>query len=87
MRRSAAPTCFCFVTAWLTRSSLLGWANLARFLAGRLALDPAFEALSRSVGVRVRPVLLDDPLAAVDVDSPADLALVEQVLAERGQSC
>jgi CTP:molybdopterin cytidylyltransferase MocA len=67
--------------------SLLGWANLARFLAGRLALDPAFEALSRSVGVRVRPVLLDDPLAAVDVDSPADLALVEQVLAERGQSC
>lgn len=72
--------------------SLLGWANLARFLAGRLGLDSAFEALSASVGVQVRPVLLSDPLAAVDVDSPADLALVEQVLAgqdpePRGQPC
>lgn len=67
--------------------SLLGWANLARFLAGRLSLDRAFKALSASVGVRVRPVLLADPLAAVDVDSLADLALVEQVLAERSQPC
>lgn len=67
--------------------SLLGWANLARFLAGRLGLNPAFEALSASVGVTVRPVLLSDPLAAVDVDSQADLALVEQVLVERDRPC
>jgi CTP:molybdopterin cytidylyltransferase MocA len=67
--------------------SLLGWANLARFLAGRLGLEQAFRALSHSLGVQVRPVLLDDPLAAVDVDTPADLALVEQVLAKRGSGC
>jgi CTP:molybdopterin cytidylyltransferase MocA len=67
--------------------SLLGWANLARFLSGRLALATAFEALSDSLGLEVRPVLLDDPLAAVDVDTPADLALVEQVLSERRPAC
>lgn len=59
---------------------LLGAGNLARYLAGRLTLDSAFAALSRRLGVTIRPVLLDDPLAAVDVDSPADLALVRGVL-------
>lgn len=64
--------------------SLLGWGNLGRYLAGRLDSAEAFALLSRRLGAGVRPLLLDDPLAAVDVDSPADLALVEQVLAERG---
>ncbi|MGY6629829.1 MAG: nucleotidyltransferase family protein [Wenzhouxiangella sp.] len=66
---------------------LLGWGNLARYLAGRLSLGDAFAALSRSVGVMVEPVLIDDPLAAVDVDSPADLELVNAVLGERGPTC
>lgn len=63
--------------------SLLGWHNLAAYLAGRLRLDDAFAALSRRLSVQIRPLLLDDPLTAVDVDSLADHALVEQVLRER----
>ncbi len=66
--------------------SLLGWANLARYLAGRLGLHEAFSALSDRLNVDIRPVLLDDPLCAVDVDSIADLQLVEQVIAEREQA-
>ncbi len=63
--------------------ALLGWRNLAAYLAGRLSLNAAFEALSMRIGVNVRPVFLRDPLTAVDVDSLADLALVESVLFDR----
>lgn len=63
--------------------SLLGWGNLSRYLAGRLSVDAAFSALSGRLGTQVRPVRVADPLAAVDVDNAADLALVEQILAER----
>lgn len=63
--------------------SMLGWGNLSRYLAGRLSLEDAFSALSARLEARVQPVRVPDPLAAVDVDSPSDLALVEQVLAER----
>lgn len=64
---------------------LLGAGNLARYLAGRLTVDTAFAALSRRLDVAIRPVLMDDPLAAVDVDSPADLALVRGVLETPGE--
>lgn len=63
--------------------ALLGWRNLGVYLAGRLSLAAAFAALSERLQARVRPLLLDDPLTAVDVDSLADHALVEAVLAER----
>lgn len=66
--------------------SLLGWANLAAYLAGRLSLDAAFEALSRRVGIEIVPVLLDDPLTAVDVDTLADLELVKSVLAGKNRT-
>lgn len=64
--------------------SLLGWGNLGRYLAGRLDSAQAFALLSARLGAGIQPLLIDDPLAAVDVDSPADLTLVERVLAERG---
>ncbi|MFU8832926.1 MAG: NTP transferase domain-containing protein, partial [Wenzhouxiangella sp.] len=67
--------------------SLLGWTNLARYLAGRLSLDEAFDALSVRLKVTVGPTLLNDPLSAVDVDSAADLELVGQVIEERERSC
>lgn len=66
--------------------SLLGWANLAQYLAGRLSLNAAFGALSRRLDIDIAPVLIDDPLSAVDVDTPADLRLVESVLSERARS-
>lgn len=67
--------------------SMLGWANLVRYLAGKLSLDAGFSALSRALDVKVAACLLNDPLAAVDVDSASDLALVESVLAEGASSC
>jgi len=68
--------------------SLLGWSNLGLYLSGRLTLERAFSALSARVGCAVQPVAMDDPLTAVDVDTPADLELVERVLrADEDQRC
>ncbi len=67
--------------------AMLGWVNLGRYLAGRLSLQDGFEALSTALGVAVSAHLLNDPLAAVDVDSAADLAMVESVLAEAASQC
>lgn len=61
----------------------LGPTVLLRYLFGRLSLAGATRALSRQLGVPLAAVLVRDPEAAVDVDSLADLALAEQVLAER----
>jgi GTP:adenosylcobinamide-phosphate guanylyltransferase len=60
-----------------------GLPTLYRYLRGRLDLAAAFERLSVVSGARVRPVLLAQPEAAIDVDKPEDLALVERILAER----
>lgn len=66
--------------------SLLGWGNLAQYMAGRLSLNEAFGALSSRLNIDIAPVLIDDPLSAVDVDTTADLRLVESVLIERVRS-
>ena len=34
-------------------------------------------------GLTIRAVEMDNPIAAVDVDKPADLELAERILAER----
>jgi len=56
-----------------------GW--LLRYLGGRLEVGEAFALLSARSGCRVDFVQVDDALAAVDVDSSADLALAREVLA------
>jgi len=48
-----------------------------------LTLDQALARIGRKLGLDVRAVVMSDPLAAVDVDKPADHALVEAILAER----
>ncbi len=63
--------------------SLLGYRNLGLYLARKLSVGDAFEALSEKAGAGLDAVLIQDPLAAVDVDSPEDLELVERVLRER----
>jgi len=68
-----------------------GWRLLAAFglpvLVGALfrlrTLDQTLASLGRRLGLDVRAVALADPLAAVDVDKPADLRLAEALLAER----
>jgi hypothetical protein len=57
----------------------LGWWSVLRYLLGRLSLDTALEQLSRRMQVRVRPVILPFPEAAIDVDSIADQRLVEAI--------
>lgn len=61
----------------------LGLATLARYLTGTLTRDAALALLSRRARATVGYVMLDDPSAAVDVDSSADLALAERILAAR----
>ncbi len=60
--------------------SLLGTANVARYLAGRLTLERALTALSARAGCRIEALQLPFPAAAVDVDSVADWQLAERIL-------
>ncbi|MDX1710737.1 MAG: nucleotidyltransferase family protein [Rhodovibrionaceae bacterium] len=61
----------------------LGPVTLAAFLAGRLSLEGALARLSRRLGVPLGVVRLAIAEAAIDVDRPEDLALVERILTER----
>ena len=58
----------------------LGLGLSVRYALGQLSIAEAFDRLSAKAGCRIGWVEVDDPLAAVDVDSPQDLALAEQVL-------
>lgn len=44
-------------------------------------LQQTAAGLSRRLGIVIKPVVMDDPLAAIDVDKPADYSLVEAILA------
>ena len=61
----------------------LGWPVLAAYALRSLPIDKAFAAVSEAAGCTVGWTGLDDPLAAVDVDSAADLAVAEEVLQGR----
>lgn len=63
----------------------LGPATLWLFLWRRLSLPEAMERVSRAIGVRICVVPLPYADAAIDVDSDADLALAERILAERAR--
>ncbi|HKA14008.1 MAG TPA: nucleotidyltransferase family protein [Myxococcota bacterium] len=62
-------------------AAALGPTLAIEYLAGRLDLDGACKQLSRSAGATIRPVLLAEAAAAIDVDKAADLDLVEKILA------
>lgn len=59
----------------------LGPATLLRYVTGRLTLDAALARLGAQVGVRAAAVAARHGLAAVDVDTPADLDLVRTLVA------
>ncbi|MGB7756915.1 MAG: nucleotidyltransferase family protein [Salinisphaera sp.] len=61
-------------------AGMLGWSALLRYALRTLSLEAAFAGLSKRHGLQAGPVLLDDPNAAVDVDSVADLHQVEAIL-------
>jgi GTP:adenosylcobinamide-phosphate guanylyltransferase len=60
----------------------IGPATLLRYAARRLDLAAAFALLSRRAGATIAPVVLDDADAAIDVDTPEDLALVRARLSD-----
>ena len=47
---------------------------------GLLTLDQAMRMASRRLGAGVAPVLMPQAEAAIDVDKPADLALVRRIV-------
>lgn len=57
-----------------------GIGALLRMLTGRLSLSEAFEHGSRRIGATIAPIVLPIPEAAIDVDKPADLVLVRQIM-------
>lgn len=59
---------------------LLGLWPLLAYIAGRLPLARALDVISAKLGVRAGAVSLPFAEAAVDVDKPADLALVRSIL-------
>jgi GTP:adenosylcobinamide-phosphate guanylyltransferase len=64
----------------------VGPLALLRFLLGRLDLAGAMRHLSARVGAEVRAVEMPFAEAAIDVDKPADLALVERIAACRAST-
>ena len=51
-----------------------------KYAAGRLSLQGAFEYAADRIGITAAPVLLPFAEAAIDVDKPSDLELVEMIL-------
>jgi len=62
---------------------LMGFANLLLYLTGRLTLEQAMARASRMLGCPVTAVSIPIGAAAIDVDRPEDLVLVETLLARR----
>ncbi len=60
-----------------------GPVALLLFLLRRLDLEAALERVSRALGVRARAIRMPWAEAAIDVDRPSDLELVNQILKER----
>jgi len=52
-----------------------------RALTRTITLEDGLAKAGRRLGLRAKPVILDQAEAAIDVDKPSDHALVEQILA------
>lgn len=58
----------------------LGPAPLLRYLTGQLSLQDALNHLGRKTQTAPQAIMLDIPEAAIDVDSPADLEFVRNLI-------
>ena len=61
----------------------IGPITLIRYVLGRLSSEQAFARLGRSMGVSATVVSAPDGLAALDVDSVADLEMVRAIVARQ----
>lgn len=66
-------------------AAAFGPGALLLFVLGRLGRQEALERVSRAMGLEVDLVAMPFAECAVDVDTPADLELVDDVLARRRQ--
>jgi len=66
--------------------SFFGILTLIKALIGNLSLESAFKAVSKSMSLIVKPVILNDPSAAMDVDRPEHIEIVEKLLKKKGLS-
>ncbi len=60
-----------------------GLVPLVRYVTGTLSLKAAFEGGSRKLNLKACPVELSAAEAAIDVDKPADLELVNAILSRK----
>ena len=62
-----------------------GLWTLVRAVLGWLDLEKAMAAASKSMGLTVKAVVLDDPVAAMDVDRPDHIPVADSILAARAK--
>ncbi|WP_299617638.1 NTP transferase domain-containing protein [Pelagibius sp.] len=67
-------------------AAVFGPALLLNYLLRRLTLDQALARISQRLGLTVAAVKMPFAEAAIDVDKPEDLALVEEILAREAGS-
>lgn len=67
----------------ISMAARIGFGSLIAYLFGKLSLKSAFKAISKRANVTVQSIILNDPYAAVDVDKPADLELVREILSDK----
>ena len=67
----------------LKLASHFGLAMVVQYLFGHLSLGGAFAHASRKLGITAAPVLMPFAEAAIDLDKPSDLDLIERILDAR----
>jgi CTP:molybdopterin cytidylyltransferase MocA len=65
---------------------MLGWWAVIRYRLGWLPLEEALAKLGKRLGLRIRAVILPYANAAIDVDSIADLDLVQSAVTDAPRS-
>ena len=56
---------------------------LIRYVLGALSLSDALGELGQRMEISIKEIILPFPEAAIDVDTPEDLALVENIVQQR----
>ncbi|MDA1325951.1 MAG: nucleotidyltransferase family protein [Proteobacteria bacterium] len=59
---------------------VFGMGVLTAYLLRRLTLETAFARIGAKVGIKLAPITMPFAEAAIDVDSPGDLQMVEDIL-------
>lgn len=65
---------------WRLINQVLGFKMVLSYLFGFLTLQRALLAVSDKSGVAIQAIMLEDPMAGVDVDKVEDLILAESIL-------